>query len=102
MTIVEGMTTVEAMAITGMIITIAMMTMIGMMTTVLTIIATTITTPTDGSPETTKGSTGSRSTCRKMCARIDGDHPTTTGEGRATHGPTHHGHKSSTSDNWWR
>ena len=101
-TITREMTIATVITIAGTIITVAMMTMIGTMTTVLTIISTTITTPTDGSPETTKGSTGSRTTCRKMCTTIDGDHPPTTGEGHATDGPTHHSYKSNMSDNWCR
>ena len=98
-TIVGEMTIVAVITITGMKTTITMMTMIGTMTIFVMIIVTTSTTPTGGSPETTKGSTDSKSTGRKMCVRIDEDHPTTTDKGHATHGPTHHGHKSSTSDN---
>ena len=101
MTTVIGTTTTIAMTTTGAITTIAAVTtiartktMIGMITIVVMIIATTSTTPTDGSQETTKGST-----CHKTCAKTDGDHPTTTAEGLAPHGLTLHGHKSSTSDN---
>ena len=100
-TIVGGMTIVTATTIDGRIITIATMTKIGTRTIVVMITATTITTPTptDGSHEATKGSPDKVSTGRKMCAKIDKDHPTTTIEGHATHGPTHHDHKNSTSDN---
>ena len=66
MIIAGEMTIAAVITIAEMIITVAIMTMIGTMTTVFMIIATTIRTPTDGSLETTKGSTGSRSTYRKM------------------------------------
>ena len=67
------------------------------MTIVVMIIATFCTTLTNGTQEITKGITG-----HTMYAKNDGDHPTIICEGHATHGPTYHGHKSSTSNNGCR
>ena len=102
MNITGEMTIAAATTIDRTIITVATMTMIGKMTIIVKITTITITTPTptDDSQETTKGSPCSMSTGCKMCARTDGDHPTTTVEGHTTHGPTHHSHKSSTNDKW--
>ena len=89
-------TIVEGTTIAAMTTTVAMRSTIGRMIIVVTIIATTIT-PTNDTQEITKGTTG-----RKMSARSDGVHPTTTGEGHAPQGLNHHFIKSIKNENWYR
>ena len=86
MTIAEGMTIAEATAIAGMTITVVTTTTI-VMTTAIT---NTTPTPTDSTCGATKGSPDNRTPGLKTCAKIEGDLPTTTIRGDATHGPTHH------------
>ena len=102
MTATGRMTTTLTTTITTAITTIAATTttvvtmiMIGRMIIIVTSIATTIT-PTDGTQEITKGTTG-----RKTYARSDEGHPTTTAEGHVPHGPNHHVPKSNKNVNWY-
>ena len=92
----EGTIIAAATTIAATTTTVVTMIMIGRMIIVVTIIATTIT-PTDGTQEITKGTTG-----RKTYARSDGVHPTTTGEGHAPHGPNHHVPRRNQNVNWYQ
>ena len=95
-TIAEGTIIIAATTIAATTTTVAMRSTIGRMIIVVTIIATTIT-PTNDTQEITKGTTG-----RKMSARSDGVHPTTTEEGHAPQGLNHHFIKSIKNENWYR
>ena len=102
MTATGRMTTTLTTTITTAITTIAATTTtvttmitIGMRIIVVTTIATTLT-PTDGTQEITKGTTG-----RKTYAGSDGVHPTTTVEGHAPQRPNHHVPRSNKNDNWY-
>ena len=87
---------IEVRTIAAMTTTVATMITIGRRIIVVTIIATNLT-PTDGTHEITKGTTG-----RKTYAGSDGVHPTTTVEGHAPQRPNHHVPRSNKNDNWYR
>ena len=87
---------IEVRTIAAMTTTVATMITIGRRIIVVTIIATNLT-PTDGTHEITKGTTG-----RKTYARSDGVHPTITGEGHIPHGPNHHAPRNNKNVNGYR